>query len=108
MPQRNGTPQAHSQLNTKHRGYAAPLRVVGPAGSTEVVEEYEDGYASQVRFVLDAAPLPQRSPNQAAGGLAGRLTAPVRRGQWNETVPGPVMTMLCERYAPDPVQASRW
>jgi ribosome-associated toxin RatA of RatAB toxin-antitoxin module len=25
--------------------------------STEVVEEYEDGYASQVRFVLDAGPV---------------------------------------------------
>ena len=53
------------------------------------------------------APLPQWSPNQA-GGLAGRLTAPVRLGQWNETVPGPVVTMLCERYGLDPVQVSGW
>ena len=30
---------------------------VSAVRSTEIVEEYEDGYASQVRFVLDAGPM---------------------------------------------------
>jgi ribosome-associated toxin RatA of RatAB toxin-antitoxin module len=30
---------------------------VGAVKSAEVVEEYEDGYASQVRFVLDSGPV---------------------------------------------------
>src|SRR5207247_8978210 len=57
---------------------------VSAAKRVEVVEEYEDGYASQVRFVLDAAGL--RDEYTLAYGYAEdlsriewRLTGPSRR-----------------------------
>lgn len=64
----------------------------GALQEAEVVEEYEDGYASQVRFVLDAGPL--RDEYTLAYEYAEDLT----RIEWRLVAPTPIQRAQTGSY----------